>query len=177
MRAQWVERWSAKAGILLSMLKRVVCRAKRILQKLRTAVHTTQRRMSMLTHKVDSFNSVIIDRTTLPDDELVFGKSLESSSRLVLSVWLANRASVPNTMWFLVFFGMFFVVLWEIPTKSPPTLFAASLASWNQSGKKGVWLSIPIQKSHFIPIAVEVCCLVFRLSIVLCFVLTQPCEI
>jgi hypothetical protein len=45
---------------------------------------------SMLAHKVDPFNSVIVDRSSLPEDELAFGKSLESSLFMPLSPHFAQ---------------------------------------------------------------------------------------
>ena len=35
-------------------------------------------------------------------------------------------------------------------------LVAASLKLWQESGRRGAWLRIPVEKSHLIPVAVEV---------------------
>ena len=35
-------------------------------------------------------------------------------------------------------------------------LVAASLKLWRESGRRGAWLRIPVEKSHLIPVAVEV---------------------
>ena len=55
-------------------------------------------------------------------------------------------------------------------------LLSSSIAAWKSSGKRGVWLTIPIAQSELIPVAAKVCIDVMHMSVshlgfVVCFCL------
>ena len=93
-----------------------------------------------LQYKVDPFGSISIDSKSLPNDEIQFGKQLE---RMLMEI----MASIGVGDDFLTVFA--FLVA------------AESIREWRDAGRKGVWLNIPIDKSFLVPVAAEVCTMLF----------------
>jgi len=84
----------------------------------------------VLVGKVDVYNGVIVDAEKLPSDLVVFGESLQSKYCLPLNLPHSERVRSQE-----------------------------SLRTWRKEGRRGVWLRLPLDKSHLISVAVEVCSL------------------